>query len=88
MLTNLTVAIRYKAAAEGGIEDMFVHLTNVSMQKSSSTYNDVHGGKWHFKNMIAHIEATHGRDAAMQLTDDIHWIFIQSLKAVQVCLML
>ena len=54
------------------------------MQKTSSTYNDVHGGKWHFRNMVAHIEATHGRDAAMQLTDDIHWIFIQSLKAVQV----
>ncbi len=69
-------SVKYKAAAEG-FDDLFVHLTNVSLQKSSTTYNDVHGGKWHFQNLITFIESTRGLDAAQQLVDDINWIFIQ-----------
>jgi tubulin polyglutamylase TTLL1 len=64
-------------------DDMFVHLTNVSFQKQSKEYNDVHGGKWTLENLHLYIEGTRGKAAADKLFDDINWIFLQSLKAVQ-----
>jgi tubulin polyglutamylase TTLL1 len=30
---------------------MFVHLTNVAIQKYSEKYNNDHGGKWSTKNL-------------------------------------
>ena len=64
-------------------EDLFVHLTNVSFQKQSKDYNDVHGGKWTLENLRVYIEGTRGKAASDKLFDDINWIFVQALKAVQ-----
>jgi tubulin polyglutamylase TTLL1 len=65
------------------MDNMFVHLTNVSLQKFSSTYNDVHGGKWTVENLKLLLEGTRGKEATDKLFDDIGWIMVQSLKSVQ-----
>ena len=31
------------------MDNMFVHLTNVAIQKYSGKYSNVHGGKWSIK---------------------------------------
>eukprot|EP00043_Microstomoeca_roanoka_P007211 m.69539 g.69539 ORF g.69539 m.69539 type:complete len:402 (+) comp13740_c0_seq4:49-1254(+) len=64
-------------------DDMFIHLTNVSLQKHSGEYNDIHGGKWNVENLKLQVESTRGKEAAEKLFDEIHWIILQSLKSVQ-----
>lgn len=65
------------------MDNMFVHLTNVAIQKTGAEYNDVHGGKWTVENLRVYLESTRGKAATAKLFDDIMWIFIQSLKSVQ-----
>ena len=50
---------------------MFVHLTNVAIQKLSDKYNDKHGGKWSLQSLKFYIETTRGRKAYKKLIDDI-----------------
>ena len=65
------------------LENMFVHLTNVSIQKQDENYNDKHGGKWSLKNLRLYLEATWGQDRTDKLFQDIEQIVLLSLKAVQ-----
>eukprot|EP00048_Salpingoeca_helianthica_P017780 m.238968 g.238968 ORF g.238968 m.238968 type:complete len:400 (-) comp22180_c0_seq1:72-1271(-) len=64
-------------------DDLFVHLTNVSFQKQSAEYNEIHGGKWTLENLRCFIEGTRGKAVAEKLFDDINWIFLHALRAVQ-----
>eukprot|EP00043_Microstomoeca_roanoka_P007213 m.69548 g.69548 ORF g.69548 m.69548 type:complete len:456 (+) comp13740_c0_seq6:49-1416(+) len=41
-------------------DDMFIHLTNVSLQKHSGEYNDIHGGKWNVENLKLQVESSFG----------------------------
>ena len=75
--------VKYSASAMSDLDNMFVHLTNVSLQKHSDTYNDVHGGKWSVQNLRLLLEGTRGRSATAKLFDDMNWVIMQSLKAVQ-----
>ena len=43
--------VKYTASSVS-MDNMYVHLTNVSLQKHSDTYNDVHGGKWTLANLM------------------------------------
>ena len=36
-------------AAMGEMDNPFIHLTNVAIQKQNQDYNSKHGGKWHIK---------------------------------------
>ncbi|CAM9174392.1 unnamed protein product, partial [Heterosigma akashiwo] len=65
------------------LDNPFVHLTNVAIQKHNEDYNSVHGGKWHVQHMRLFIEGVWGKEATEKLFDDMDEIFIQSLKAVQ-----
>lgn len=65
------------------VDNLFVHLTNVSIQKQGEEYNDVHGGKWSLENLRLHLISTYGQDKWDKLMDDIYWQVIHSLKAVQ-----
>ncbi|XP_065841067.1 polyglutamylase complex subunit TTLL1-like [Oscarella lobularis] len=65
------------------LDNMFVHLTNVSIQKHGEEYNDSHGGKWTIHNFKMYVEGTRGKEACDKLWDDIHWLIVHSLKAVQ-----
>ncbi|XP_053097711.1 probable tubulin polyglutamylase TTLL1 isoform X1 [Pangasianodon hypophthalmus] len=64
------------------LDNMFVHLTNVAIQKHGDDYNPVHGGKWTVNNLRLYLESTRGKEVTNHLFDQIHWIVVQSLKAV------
>ncbi|XP_018107349.1 probable tubulin polyglutamylase TTLL1 isoform X2 [Xenopus laevis] len=66
------------------LDNMFVHLTNVAIQKHGDDYNQVHGGKWTVSNLRLYLESTRGREVTDKLFHEIHWIIVQSLKAVAV----
>ncbi|XP_034382775.1 probable tubulin polyglutamylase TTLL1 isoform X3 [Cyclopterus lumpus] len=64
------------------LDNMFVHLTNVAIQRHGDDYNHVHGGKWTVSNLRLYLESTRGKEVTSRLFDQIHWIVVQSLKAV------
>ncbi|XP_061435000.1 polyglutamylase complex subunit TTLL1 [Lethenteron reissneri] len=64
------------------LDNMFVHLTNVSIQKHGDDYNVIHGGKWTVSNLRLFLESTRGREVTNKLFDDMHWIVLHSLRAV------
>ncbi|XP_049740534.1 polyglutamylase complex subunit TTLL1 isoform X2 [Loxodonta africana] len=66
------------------LDNMFVHLTNVAIQKHGDDYNHIHGGKWTVSNLRLYLESTRGKEVTSKLFDEIHWIIVQSLKAVAV----
>ena len=45
------------------LDNMFVHLTNVAIQKHGEAYNNVHGGKWSMANLRRYLEGTRGKEA-------------------------
>lgn len=61
---------------------MFVHLTNVSIQKQGDDYNNVHGGKWTVQNLRLFLEGTRGKEVTDRLFDEMQWQIVHSLKAV------
>lgn len=73
--------VKYIEAAKD-MDNMFVHLTNVSIQKHGDEYNTSHGGKWNIKNLKLLLEGSHGKQAANYVFEEINWIFVHSLKAV------
>ncbi|XP_012590560.1 PREDICTED: probable tubulin polyglutamylase TTLL1 [Condylura cristata] len=66
------------------LDNMFVHLTNVAIQKHGEDYNHIHGGKWTVSNLRLYLESTRGKEVTSKLFDEIHWVIVQSLKAVAV----
>jgi len=67
----------------GDIDNPFIHLTNVAIQKHNDDYNSKHGGKWHVQNLRLYIEATYGLEASNKLFQGMDQLIIHSLKAVQ-----
>lgn len=62
---------------------MFIHLTNVAVQKNSDDYNEKHGGKWNINNLKLFLEMTRGREKTEKCFDQIHNIIYVALKSVQ-----
>ena len=62
---------------------MFMHLTNVAINKLSSGYNDKHGSKWSIHNLRFYLEQTMGKTATDACFDEINSIIYISLKSVQ-----
>jgi tubulin polyglutamylase TTLL1 len=65
------------------LDNMYVHLTNVAVQKNGEDYNEKHGNKWVLKNLRLYMEATVGYEKTTLLFQQIEDIIISSLKAVQ-----
>jgi len=65
------------------IDNEYIHLTNVAIQKHSDDYNANHGGKLSLRNLRLHLEAVYGLAAIDKLFEDIGWIIVHSLKACQ-----
>jgi tubulin polyglutamylase TTLL1 len=65
------------------LDNLYVHLTNVSIQTKASDYNEKHGGKWTLRNFRLYIEGIHGIQRANQVFEDIERIILLSLKSVQ-----
>ncbi|CAH0397867.1 unnamed protein product [Chilo suppressalis] len=64
------------------LDNMYVHLTNVSVQKHGEDYNSHHGGKLDINNLKLYLEGTRGGAVTRQLFEEIQWLIIHSLKAV------
>ncbi|XP_072034688.1 polyglutamylase complex subunit TTLL1-like isoform X2 [Amphiura filiformis] len=64
------------------LDNMFIHLTNVSIQKHGEDYNAQHGGKWTVENLRLYLEGTRGKEVTDKLFDDINWQIVHSLKSV------
>eukprot|EP00002_Diphylleia_rotans_P011928 TRINITY_DN2346_c0_g1_i11.p1 TRINITY_DN2346_c0_g1~~TRINITY_DN2346_c0_g1_i11.p1 ORF type:complete len:435 (+),score=83.57 TRINITY_DN2346_c0_g1_i11:131-1306(+) len=65
------------------IDNPFIHLTNVAIQKHGEDYNEVHGQKWNIRNLRLHLESLKGKEATDKLFQDINFTIIHSLKACQ-----
>ncbi len=65
------------------MDNPFIHLTNVAIQKHNDEYNSKHGGKWHVQNLRLYVESTYGLEASNKLFAGIDNLIIHSLKAVQ-----
>jgi tubulin polyglutamylase TTLL1 len=67
----------------GDIDNPFIHLTNVAIQKHNDDYNSKHGGKWHIRNLRLYIEHVFGLEASNRLFAGMDQLIIHSLKSVQ-----
>ncbi|CAH2106358.1 unnamed protein product [Euphydryas editha] len=68
-------AIKYdKSVSE--LDNMYIHITNVSVQKHGEEYNSQHGGKFSLNNLKLFLEGTRGRETATCLFEKIKWIII------------
>jgi len=65
------------------IDNMYMHLTNVAIQKHGETYNDKHGNKWPLQNLKTYIAGAYGSAVCRRLLADIDNVVIGSLKACQ-----
>ena len=66
------------------LENSFVHLTNVAIQKKSETYSeDTGGGKWDVRALKLHLMSRYGASAVDVLFRDIHMLILRSLFSVQ-----
>ncbi|XP_026677554.1 probable tubulin polyglutamylase TTLL1 [Diaphorina citri] len=64
------------------LDNMYVHLTNVSVQKHGADYNNIHGGKMNLQNLRLYLESTRGKDITNKLFTNISWLIVHSLKSV------
>ncbi len=46
------------------MDNVFIHLTNVAIQKLSEKYSGDHGGKWMLNNLKFYLEMTYGTEKA------------------------
>ncbi|XP_050524069.1 polyglutamylase complex subunit TTLL1 [Daktulosphaira vitifoliae] len=73
--------VKYNTSV-GEIENLFIHLTNVSVQKQGEEYNSIHGGKLSIQNLRLFLESTRGKTITEALFDNIVWLIVHSLKSV------
>ena len=64
-------------------DNMFMHLTNVAVQKRSDEYSKRHGNKWGLDQLKLYLEATVGFRKARKVFRDIDDVIAHSLKAVK-----
>ncbi|XP_046395527.1 polyglutamylase complex subunit TTLL1 isoform X2 [Ischnura elegans] len=64
------------------LDNMYIHLTNVSVQKHGGEYNGIHGGKLSVQNLRLYLEGTRGKAVTERLFSSISWLIVHSLKAV------
>ncbi|XP_076705145.1 putative tubulin polyglutamylase TTLL9 isoform X2 [Callospermophilus lateralis] len=65
------------------IDDQYVHLTNVAVQKTSPDYHPKKGCKWMLQRFRQYLASRHGPQAVEALFRDMDNIFIKSLQSVQ-----
>jgi len=65
------------------LDNPFIHLTNVAIQKHNDDYNSKHGGKWHVRYLRLYLESIYGIEKSNLLFGDVDQLIIHSLKSVQ-----
>jgi len=74
--------VKYSAELSD-LDNPYMHLTNVAIQKSNSDYNSAHGGKWHIRDLRLWIESTQGAEASDTLFSNMNRLIVHSLLACQ-----
>jgi hypothetical protein len=64
-------------------EVLYSHLTNVSFQKNSEKYNNIHGGKWQMETFRTYMELNYGLEQTNDIFEQFDNIYIASLKSSQ-----
>ncbi|TKS77443.1 putative tubulin polyglutamylase TTLL9 [Collichthys lucidus] len=65
------------------IDDKYMHLTNVAVQKTAPDYDPEKGCKWQIQQLRRYLTAKHGRETVEILFKEIDNIFVRSLQSVQ-----
>ncbi|XP_013886987.1 putative tubulin polyglutamylase TTLL9 [Austrofundulus limnaeus] len=65
------------------IKDKYMHLTNVSVQKTAPDYNPEKGCKWQLQQLRRYLTAKHGREMVETLFKEMDNLFVRSLQSVQ-----
>ena len=65
------------------LDNPYMHLTNVAIQKKGAGYNAVHGGKWSTRHLRLFVDGTRGAGSGDLLFERIEQLIVHSLKAVQ-----
>lgn len=65
------------------IDDAYVHLTNVAVQKTAPDYDPDKGCKWSLQQVRQYLTAKHGLEPVEELIRQINAVFINSLLSVQ-----
>ncbi|KAK2586995.1 hypothetical protein KPH14_010966 [Odynerus spinipes] len=77
----LLIGVKYDTSIQE-LDNIYVHLTNVSVQKHGDEYNSIHGGKLSLQNLRLYLESTRGKAVTEKLFANISWCIVHSLKAV------
>jgi tubulin polyglutamylase TTLL1 len=54
------------------MDNMFIHLTNVAIQKYSDKYSNTHGGKFSLQNLKFYMDMVYGMSSALKCFDEIN----------------
>ncbi|XP_034551382.1 probable tubulin polyglutamylase TTLL9 [Notolabrus celidotus] len=65
------------------IDDKYMHLTNVAVQKTAPDYDPEKGCKWQMQQLRRYLTAKHGRETVETLFKEMDNIFVCSLQSVQ-----
>ncbi|XP_020487991.1 probable tubulin polyglutamylase TTLL9 [Labrus bergylta] len=65
------------------IDDKYMHLTNVAVQKTAPDYDPEKGCKWQMQHLRRYLTAKHGRETVETLFKEMDNIFVCSLQSVQ-----
>src|SRR5690606_11870780 len=65
------------------LDNIVAHLTNVAVQKKSSSYDAESGGKWEIRQRKLFLMSRYGMSAVSTAFDAVQRIIVQSLQAVQ-----
>lgn len=69
------------------VENTFIHVTNVAVQKTNPRYTAQSGCKWGIRNLKQYLVSTVGQDATTQLFGEIQWLILRTLIGVQKVMM-
>ncbi|XP_029013456.1 probable tubulin polyglutamylase TTLL9 isoform X2 [Betta splendens] len=65
------------------IDDKYMHLTNVAVQKTAPDYDPEKGCKWQMQQLRRYLTAKHGREVVETMFQEMDNIFVRSLQSVQ-----
>ncbi len=65
------------------LDNPYIHLTNVAIQKFGENYNEKHGNKWSVNNLRLFLEGTRGEFYTSRLFAGIYFLIIIALRSVQ-----
>jgi tubulin polyglutamylase TTLL9 len=65
------------------LDNAFMHLTNVAIQKTSENYDKDSGQKWDVRQLKLYLMSVHGTDKVDKLFNEMQMIMLRSLLSVQ-----